>query len=33
VDFSLPIFVDGGSVLTNADARLSRLVDLKGRWR
>ena len=31
VDFSLPIFVDGGSVLTNADARLSRLVDLKGK--
>ena len=31
VDFSLPIFVDGGSVLTNTDARLSRLVDLKGK--
>jgi glutamate/aspartate transport system substrate-binding protein len=31
VDFSLPIFVDGGSVLTNADARISRLADLKGK--
>jgi glutamate/aspartate transport system substrate-binding protein len=31
VDFSVPIFVDGASVLTNSDARLSRLVDLKGK--
>ena len=31
VDFSVPIFVDGGSVLVDAKAKLSRLADLKGR--
>ena len=31
VDFSLPIFVDGGSVLVRAKARLKRLADLKGK--
>ncbi len=30
VDFSLPIFVDGGSVLVRAKAKLKRLADLKG---
>ena len=30
VDFSLPIFVDGGSVLTAATAKLDRLADLGG---
>ncbi|MCL4762565.1 MAG: amino acid ABC transporter substrate-binding protein [Burkholderiales bacterium] len=31
VDFSVPIFVDGGSVLVRADRKLGRLADLKGR--
>ena len=31
VDFSLPIFVDGGSVLVRGQSRLVRLADLKGR--
>jgi ABC-type amino acid transport substrate-binding protein len=31
VDFSLPIFVDGGSVLAAADSKLDRLDDLDGR--
>jgi glutamate/aspartate transport system substrate-binding protein len=31
VDFSLPIFVDGASVLVRGKSRLTRLVDLKGR--
>lgn len=31
VDFSLPIFVDGGSVLVRGKSRLMRLTDLKGR--
>ena len=31
VDFSVPVFVDGGSVLVRADSKLSRLVDLKRR--
>jgi ABC-type amino acid transport substrate-binding protein len=31
VDFSVPVFVDGGSVLVRADAKLPRLVDLKNR--
>jgi glutamate/aspartate transport system substrate-binding protein len=31
VDFSLPIFVDGASVLVRSKSRLTRLVDLKGR--
>jgi ABC-type amino acid transport substrate-binding protein len=31
VDFSLPIFVDGGSVLTRADAKLSQFADLNGK--
>jgi glutamate/aspartate transport system substrate-binding protein len=31
VDFSVPIFVDGGSVLVRRQARLARLVDLKGK--
>ena len=31
VDFSLPIFVDGGSVLAAADSKLDRLEDLDGR--
>ena len=31
VDFSLPIFVDGGGVLVRARSKLARLADLKGR--
>ena len=31
VDFSLPIYVDGGSVLVRARAKLARLTDLKGK--
>jgi glutamate/aspartate transport system substrate-binding protein len=31
VDFSLPIFVDGGSVLTLADAKLNAFADLTGK--
>jgi ABC-type amino acid transport substrate-binding protein len=31
VDFSLPIFVDGGSVLTTVDAKLAQLKDLGGK--
>ena len=31
VDFSVPIFVDGGSVLVRANAKLTRLADLKNR--
>lgn len=31
VDFSLPIFVDGGSVLTRTDAKLDQLTDLNGK--
>jgi ABC-type amino acid transport substrate-binding protein len=31
VDFSLPIFVDGGGVLVRAKSKLARLADLKGR--
>jgi ABC-type amino acid transport substrate-binding protein len=31
VDFSLPIFVDGGSVLVRRNAKIGRLADLKGR--
>ena len=31
VDFSLPIFVDGGSVLVRAKSRLKRLADLYGK--
>ena len=31
VDFSLPIFVDGGGVLVKAKSKVSRLKDLKGR--
>jgi len=31
VDFSLPIFVDGGSVLTTADAKLTQLKDFGGK--
>lgn len=31
VDFSLPIFVDGGSVLVRAKSRLKRLADLSGK--
>jgi len=31
VDFSVPIFVDGGSVVVAGKSRLSRLADLKGR--
>jgi ABC-type amino acid transport substrate-binding protein len=31
VDFSLPIFVDGGSVLTRTDARLNEFADLAGK--
>lgn len=30
VDFSLPIFVDGGGVLVRAKSKLARLADLKG---
>ena len=31
VDFSVPIFVDGGSVLVRAKSKLARLADLKGK--
>ena len=31
VDFSLPIFVDGGSVLVRANSKLTRFNDLKGK--
>ena len=31
VDFSVPIFVDGGGVLVRAQSKLSRLTDLKGK--
>jgi ABC-type amino acid transport substrate-binding protein len=31
VDFSVPIFVDGGSVLVREDAKIVRLADLRGR--
>ncbi|MEO8738469.1 MAG: amino acid ABC transporter substrate-binding protein [Casimicrobiaceae bacterium] len=31
VDFSLPIFVDGGSILTRTDAKLARLADFAGK--
>ncbi len=31
VDFSLPIFIDGGSVLVRTRAKLARLVQLKGK--
>ena len=31
VDFSVPIFVDGGSVLVKRSAKIARLADLKGR--
>ena len=31
VDFSLPIFVDGGSVLVQAKSKLARIQDLKGK--
>ena len=31
VDFSLPIFVDGGSVLVRAKSKLARLKDMKGK--
>jgi ABC-type amino acid transport substrate-binding protein len=31
VDFSLPIFVDGGSVLVRSKSKLARLADLKGK--
>jgi ABC-type amino acid transport substrate-binding protein len=31
VDFSVPIFVDGGSVLVRTKAKIARLADLKGR--
>ncbi len=31
VDFSLPIFVDGGSVLTAVDSKLQRFTDLNSR--
>jgi ABC-type amino acid transport substrate-binding protein len=31
VDFSLPIFVDGGTLLVRANSRLARLADLKSR--
>lgn len=31
VDFSLPIFVDGGSVLVQAKSKLARLAELKGK--
>jgi glutamate/aspartate transport system substrate-binding protein len=31
VDFSLPIFVDGGSILTRADAKLNQFADLNGK--
>jgi ABC-type amino acid transport substrate-binding protein len=31
VDFSLPIFVDGGSILTRTEAKLTRLADFAGK--
>ncbi len=31
VDFSLPIYVDGGAVLVRADSKLTRMTDLKGK--
>jgi ABC-type amino acid transport substrate-binding protein len=31
VDFSVPIFADGGSVLVRANSKLTRMTDLKGR--
>ena len=31
VDFSLPIFVDGGGVMVRANAKLTRMKDLKGK--
>jgi len=31
VDFSLPIFVDGGTLLVRAGSKLARLADLRGR--
>lgn len=31
VDFSLPIFVDGGSVLVRAKSKIGKLADLRGR--
>ena len=31
VDFSLPIYVDGGTVMVRADAKLARLADFNGR--
>ena len=31
VDFSLPIFVDGGGVMVRANSKLTRMKDLKGR--
>ena len=31
VDFSLPIFVDGGGVMVRANSKLARMKDLKGR--
>ena len=31
VDFSLPIFVDGGSVMTKFDSKITRLADFDGR--
>lgn len=31
VDFSLPIFVDGGTILVDAKAKIERLTDLKGK--
>ena len=31
VDFSLPIFVDGGSVLVRTSAKIGKLADLRGR--
>lgn len=31
VDFSLPIFVDGGSILARSDAKLARLADFAGK--
>jgi len=31
VDFSLPIYVDGGSVLVRAKSKIARLPDLKGK--
>lgn len=31
VDFTLPIYVDGGAVLVHADGKLARMTDLKGK--